>query len=377
MTLTRYRLGDLIEQVNKRNKDVDNIYTVSDVRGISNQKEFIETKAKMNGVSLDNYKLVKPKEFVYITVTSRNGDKLSVAFNNTNETYIVSSSYIAFKVEADSKIIEDYLFMILNRTEFDRLSRINSWGSARETLSWEDFCDIKIDLPPLDIQKKYVAIYKAILENQKAYEKGLEDLKLACDSTIENIKRKYESSKIGPYIKRIDKRNSDNSIKNVKGVSTMKQFREPTSKVNKNNLNSYKIVNPGEISFVQTTHNEKVFAYALNDTDEKIVVTSVNEVFSTDERLLPEYLSMFFNRKEFDRYARFNSWGSARETFTWNNLVNVKVPIVDINLQKYVSDIYKVYTERKEINEKLKARLKNICPILIKGAVEEAKRKEA
>lgn len=377
MTLTRYRLGDLIEQVNTRNKDVDNRYNVDDVRGISTGKMFIETKANMKNVSLNSYKVVNPNNFAYVADTSRRGDKISLAFNNCSNAFLASSISTIFQVSNNELLEPVYLFMYFNRSEFDRFSRFNSWGSARETFSWEDFCDIKIDLPPLDIQKKYVAIYKAMLENQEAYEKGLEDLKLACDGTIEDIKRKYKAEKIGPYIKRIDVRNSDNSIKNVKGVSTVKQFREPTSKVNKNNLSNYKIVNPGEISFVQTTHNEKVFAYALNSTNEKVVVTSVNEVFSTNEKLLPEYLSMFFNRKEFDRYARFHSWGSARETFTWNDLVNVKIPIIDTKLQKYVSDIYKVYTDRKEINEKLKERLKNICPILIKGAVEEAKRKEA
>lgn len=377
MTLTKYRLGDLIEQVNTRNKDVDNRYNVDDVRGISTGKMFIETKANIKNVSLNSYKVVNPNNFAYVADTSRRGNKISLAFNNCSNAFLVSSISTIFQVSNNDLLEPVYLFMYFNRSEFDRFSRFNSWGSARETFSWEDFCDIKIDLPPLDIQKKYVAIYKAMLENQEAYVKGLEDLKLACDGTIEDIKRKYKAEKIGPYIKRIDVRNSDNSIKNVKGVSTVKKFREPTSKVNKNNLSNYKIVNPGEISFVQTTHNEKVFAYALNSTNEKIVVTSVNEVFSTNEKLLPEYLSMFFNRKEFDRYARFHSWGSARETFTWIDLVNVKIPIIDTKLQKYVSDIYKVYTDRKEINEKLKERLKNICPILIKGAVEEAKGKEA
>ena len=282
-----------------------------------------------------------------------------------------------FKVGNKEILDPSFLFMYFNRPEFDRFSRFNSWGSARETFSWEDFCDIEINLPSIEIQKKYVAIYKAMLENQRAYEEGLEDLKLACDGTIENIKAKHPKEKIMPYIKREDNRNSDNMIKNVKGVSTSKEFREPTSKVNRDKLSNYKIVKPKEISFVQTTHNEKVFAYAFNNTDKDIVVTSVNEVFSTSKDLLPEYLVMFFNRKEFDRYARFHSWGSARETFTWEDLENVEIPIISIKLQKYISDIYKVYTERKEINEKLKEQIKSICPILIKGAMEETDREEA
>lgn len=377
MGLTRYKLGDLIQLCDARNYDLQ--YGIEDVKGISIQKIFIETKADMTGVSLKPYYLVHPDDFVYVTVTSRNGEKITLAHNITDNTYIVSSSYIVFSVKDNDLLISDYLFMYFNRPEFDRYSRFNSWGSARETFSWEDMCDIDIDLPPLPIQQKYVDIYNAMLANQQSYERGLEDLKLVCDAYIEELRRKMPCKPIGPYIERHDVRNGPNGTKNVMGVSTAKEFREPSSKVNRNELDNYKVVKPRQISFVQTTHNEKVFAYAFNNTDEDIVVTSVNEVFSVDEdKLLPEYLSMFFNRTEFDRYARFHSWGSARETFTWDDLIKVEIPIAAITVQKSIADIYKVYKERKGINEKLKAQIKDICPILIKGSIVEARKtKEA
>lgn len=375
MGLSRYRLGDLIELCEARNDDLQ--YGIEDVKGVSIQKIFIDTKANMEGVSLNTYYLVQPDDFVYVTVTSRNGEKITLAHNVTEKTYIVSSSYIVFKVKKTDLLLSDYLFMYFNRPEFDRYSRYNSWGSARETFDWSEMCAIEIDLPPLDIQQKYVDVYNAMIANQQCYERGLEDLKLVCDAYIEELRRKMPSEKIGPYIVRHDIRNSDNKIKNVKGVSTSKEFREPTSKVNRNELANYKIVRPRQISFVQTTHNEKVFAYAFNNTNEDIVVTSVNEVFSVNEnKLLPEYLSAFFNRTEFDRYARFHSWGSARETFTWNDLIDVEIPIPSIEIQQSIVNIYKVYLQRKAINERLKEQIKSICPILIKGSLEEARKKE-
>lgn len=377
MGLTKYKLGKLIEQCDERNSEL--AYTLDDVKGISIQKIFIETKADMEGVSLKPYKLVKPDEFAYVTVTSRNGEKITLAHNDTVNTYIVSSSYIVFKVKDTDVLLSKYLFMYFNRPEFDRYARFNSWGSARETFSWEDICDMEIELPDLATQQKYVDVYNAMLANQQSYERGLEDLKLVCDAYIEDLRRKMPCEAIGPYIKRHDLRNGPNGTKNVKGVSTSKEFREPTSKVNRNELANYKVVKPRQISFVQTTHNEKVFCNAFNNTEEDIVVTSVNEVFSTnEEKLLPEYLVMFFNRTEFDRYARYHSWGSARETFTWDDLVKVEIPIVDIHIQKSIVDIYTVYKERKNINEKLKAQIKDICPILIKGSIEEGRKtKEA
>jgi len=372
MALIKYKLGDLIEQCDQRNND--SIYTVDDVKGISTGKLFIETKANMDGVSLTSYKVVKNNEFAYVADTSRRGDKIALAYNN-DKVILISSIYTVFRVRRPELLISTYLYMYFNRPEFDRFSRFNSWGSARETFDWADFCDIDIDLPPLPIQQKYVDVYNAMLSNQQSYERGLEDLKLVCDAYIEELRHEIPCEPIGQYIERHDVRNDPNGTKNVMGVSTSKEFREPTSKVNRNELSNYKVVKPRQISFVQTTHNEKVFAYAFNNTDEDIVVTSVNEVFSVDEqKLLPEYLSMFFNRTEFDRYARFHSWGSARETFTWDDLIKVELPIADMIIQRAIADIYSAYKERKAINEKLKAQIKDICPILIKGSIEEAKK---
>ncbi|MDE7278324.1 MAG: restriction endonuclease subunit S [Oscillospiraceae bacterium] len=372
MGLIKYKLGDLIQLEDERN--IEGKYTLDDVKGISIQKVFIETKADMQDVSLAPYILVKPDFFAYVTVTSRNGEKITLAHNDTHDTYIVSSSYVVFSIKRTDLLKSDYLFMYFNRPEFDRYARFNSWGSARETFNWEDMCDIEINLPDIPTQQKYVDIYRAMTANQQSYERGLEDLKLVCDGYIEDLRRRIPSQKIGQYIQRHDVRNGGDGSKNVMGISTSKQFRDPTSKVNKNQLANYKVCRPRQIGFVQTTHNEKVFTYAFNNTNEDIVVSSVNEVFSTQEdKLSPEYLCMFFNRTEFDRYARFHSWGSARETFTWNDLIEVEVPIPDINIQKAITNIYSVYMKRKRLNEQLKAQIKNICPILIRGSLEEGK----
>lgn len=369
MALTK--LGIYIEQSDARN--FDNQYGEESVVGLSTQKQMIRTKADLSGVNLASYKLMPPNAFAYVPDTSRRGDKMSLAFNSTAETYLVSSISIVFFVKDNCGLLADYLFMYFNRPEFDRYARFNSWGSARETFSWEDMCDIDIELPDITIQQKYVDVYNAMLANQCSYERGLEDLKLVCDGYIENLRRQYPLMKIGEYIERIDVRNGPNGTKNVMGISTSKEFRVPTAKVNRDELSNYKVVKPRQISFVQTTHNEKVFAYAFNNTDKDIVVSSVNEVFVTDETLLlPEYLCMFFSRTEFDRYARFHSWGSARETFTWDDLVEVQIPIPNIKVQQYIVNIFVAYQLRKEINEQLKAQIRDLCPILIKGSIEEA-----
>lgn len=369
MTLTK--LGLYIEQSDARNGDGQ--YGEDAVVGLSTQKQMIRTKADLSGVNLSSYKLMAPRAFAYVPDTSRRGDKVSLAFNSTEDTYLVSSISVVFSVKQNCVLLPDYLFMYFNRPEFDRYARFNSWGSARETFSWEDMCDIDIELPPIEIQQKYVDIYNAMLANQKSYGRGLEDLKLVCDGYIENLRRKFPSRPIKTYIMQKNDRNSDKAIERVMGLSTKKEFREAQSRVNREKLGNYKIVKPQEIAFVPTTDTWKVLAFAVNTFKEDIVVSPVYEVFSVDSRILiPEYLAMWLTRKEFDRYARYHSWGSARENFSFEDMCDIEIPIPDIKTQQYIINIFNVYQLRKEISKQLLAQIKDLCPILIRGSIDEA-----
>lgn len=370
MALTNYTMGSLIEMTTEINDSLQ--YGPDDVMGMTITKEIIPTKAKVSTTDLSHFLVVHPNEFIYNPRT--HGKHIGFGFNNTGKSFVISWNNIAFRIKPAMQdiILADYLFLHFNRDEWDREACYRSWGSSTEVFSWDALCEMKLQLPDLPTQKRYVAIYKAMQANQQSYERGLEDLKLVCDGYIEELRRNNPSQPVGQYISRVDVRNGKNGTKNVMGISTSKQFREPTSKVNRNELANYKVCKPRQIAFVQTTHNEKVFTYALNNTHEDIVVSSVNEVFMTDEtHLIPEYLCMFFNRTEFDRYARFHSWGSARETFTWDDLVRIEIPIPDLNVQKSIADIYKVYIQRKEINTLLKKQLFSICPILIRGSLSD------
>lgn len=369
--MKKYKLGELIELCDERNSN--NQYKLPDVKGISTEKVFIDTKANMNGVSLDSYKVVNPREFSYVSDTSRRGDKIALAFNKSNKAVLISSIYTTFKCSQNDLLIPEYLFMFFNRPEFDRYARFNSWGSARETFSWEDFCDIDITLPSIEQQRKYVDIYLALQNNLAVYQSKVEELKLVCDGYIEELRRKMPSERIGTYIVESNVKNSDNKIKEVRSVSVTKEFKFTNAKVNKNELSNYLVVRPKEIAFVQTTGNEKVLAFAYNDYDYPVVVSSVDKVFgSKDENVLDlQYLSLFLSRKEFDRYARFNSWGSAREVFTMDDMNDVEIPIPDIKVQRQIVNIHKCYIERQRIADALKEQIKNICPVLIRGSLME------
>lgn len=373
MRLTKYKLGDLIQICDARNENLQ--YSIEDVKGISIKKIFIETKADMSGVSLKPYYLVRPDDFAYVTVTSRNGGKITLAHNTTDNTYIVSSSYIVFCIKEKELLLSDFLFMYFNRPEFDRYSRFNSWGSARETFSWEDMCDMDIELPPLSIQQKYVDVYNAMIVNQQSYEHGLEDLKLVCDAYIEDLKHKIPCKSIGRYISEYSIRNERGlTLDFVRGIATNKEFIDTKANMEGVSLSNYKIVEPNMIAFISDTsrRGDKI-SLALNQSDEPYLVSSISTVIKTNEKvLLAKYIYLFLARPEFDRYARYNSWGSARETFDWDEMCDVRIPIPDIEIQHDIVNIFEAYNTRKEINEKLKAQIKDICPILIKGSLEEA-----
>lgn len=374
MALTKYKLGELIKPCELKNDELK--YNIPDVKGISIQKIFIETKANMEGVSLKPYYLVQPDDFAYVTVTSRNGEKITLAHNTTDKTYIVSSSYIVFRVNRTDLLLSDYLFMYFNRPEFDRYSRFNSWGSARETFSWEDMCDMDIELPSIEIQQKYVDVYNAMLANQQSYERGLDDLKLTCDAYIEDLRRRMPCERIGKYIEPTDTTNVDlqYGFNDVRGISIEKKLIETKADMEGINLSPYLLIQPNEFSYVTvTSRNGGKISIALNDSNKTYICSSSYVVFKSKdmEELLPQYLMLFFSRAGFDRYARFHSWGSARETFDWDNMCDVKIPIPDITIQKSIAEMYTVYNTRKRINERLKTQIKDICPILIKGSLEE------
>lgn len=369
MALRKIKLGKYIYQSDEKNSNLE--LSIEDVRGISTQKMFIDTKANMEGVPLNNYRIVRPNQFAYVPDTSRRGNKISLAFNNTSKSYLVSSISVVFYVD-EKEINPEYLFMYFNRPEFDRYSRYNSFGSAREPFNWEDMCDIEIELPDIETQEKFVNVYLTMLENQKMYEKGLDDLKLVCDGYIEDLRRYCSCQKIGNYITCTD-RKTDNCNLKIQGISNLKKFSDSNSRVDGVDTSKYLRIDPKEFGYSPIHINDGSIAF--NDSNNSFLLSPIYKTFKVidESKLLSEYLMLWFSRNEFTRYCWFYAFGSARDTFEWNQLCELKIPIPNLKIQKSIVNIYKCYLRRKEISEKLKEQIKNICPILIKGSIEEAK----
>lgn len=376
MRLTKYNIGQLIELTTETNEK--KIYGPNDVRGMTITKQIIPTKADVSSADLRKYLVIHPNEFIFNPRT--HGKHIGFGFNDTGESFIISWNNIGFRVKESMlrTVSPEYLFLHFKRNEWDREACFCSWGSSTEVFSWWALCDMQLELPPLSVQQKYVDIYKAMVANQQSYERGLEDLKLVCDGYIEDLRRKMPCKKIGEYIQLVETKNDDlqYGIDSVKGISIEKKFIETKANMKGVNLAPYYVVSPNDFAYVPvTSRNGGKISLALNDSSDFYICSSSYIAFkSKDTNVLnSKYLMLFLSQPRFDCYARFNSWGSARETFEWADMCDVEIPIPDIKTQRAIADIYTVYKKRIEINEQIKSQIKNICPILIKGSLEEGK----
>ena len=196
-------------------------------------------------------------------------------------------------------------------------------------------------------------------------------MKLVCDAYIEDLRRKMPVEPIGKYLKECEERNTDLSVTLAQGVDVNMQFipakREAVDK------ESTRIVRTGQFAFnkVVKSNGTKLPIALRKGVD--CIISGSYQVFEIADKghLLPEYLMLWLSRPETHRHCGFNAWGSTRDVFPFEELCKLEFPIPDIKIQQDIVNIYQAYIMRKEINEQMKDKIKNICPILIKGSLEE------
>lgn len=368
MALSKYKLGELIKQRREKYDGSEEL----PIRGVA-REGFISPK--QDGADLSIYNVYYLNDFVFNPARM---ELNSIALNMFWNKAICSSLYEIFYVIRTDLLLPEYLNLFIKRDEFARKCWFEAVGSARNYFRVADLSEFNIELPDLSTQQKYVDIYNALVANQQAYERGLENLKLTCDGYIEDLRRKMPCEKIEKYIEltELTNENSQYGIDDVMGISIEKKLIRTKADMKDVNLAPYLLIQPNEFAYVTvTSRNGGKISIALNDTGRTHICSSSYVVFRSKniEELLPQYLMLFLSRNEFNRYARFHSWGSARENFNWEDMCDVQIPIPGIEVQKSIAEMYTVYNARKKINEQLKAQIKSICPILIRGSLEEGK----
>lgn len=171
MALNYKKLGEFLRLTDERNSDL----SITNLQGVSISKQFIPSIANIIGTDLSSYKIVRKGQFAYGPVTSRNGDKVSIALLESDDC-IISSSYLSFEVVDKTKLDPEYLMLWFMRPEFDRYARFMSNGSAREIFDWECMCGVELPVPSIEEQRKIVHDYKVISDRIELLKKINEDL---------------------------------------------------------------------------------------------------------------------------------------------------------------------------------------------------------
>lgn len=151
------KLGKYIQEVSVKNKSLE----VELLLGVSITKKFIPSIANIVGTDMSKYKIVKNHQFAYGPVTSRNGEKISVALLEENEC-LVSTSYTVFEVIDQELLDPEYLMMWFRRSEFDRYARYMSHGTVRELFGWDEMCDVELPVPSIEKQREIVREYNVV-----------------------------------------------------------------------------------------------------------------------------------------------------------------------------------------------------------------------
>lgn len=375
MGLTKYKVGDLITVVDERNN-----IGIRKFYGININKEFMPTVANTEGLDESKYKIIRKNRFVFSGMQTGRDECIRISMYNKSEPILVSPAYTTFEISATNVVLPMYFFLCFLSHEKDRLGAFLSDGSIRSNLDWPVFCDIELELPSLSVQQKYVDVYNAMIANQQSYERGLEDLKLSFEALIDEYKNKANKKIVGSILKEIDCRNTDGSITDVQGINITKQFMPSVANTYDVNLTKYKLVRKGQFAFsgMQTGRDECIRIALYNKEDPIIISPAYTVLEIKDDTVLSEYVMMWFSRKEVDRLGWFMSDASIRTNLDMDRFYEIEIPVPDLNVQKAIVEIYNAYNVRKDINEKLKEQIKDICPILIKGSIEEARKtKEA
>lgn len=372
MGLSKYKLGKLVEPVSIK-CGISRCKTVS---GVNILKQFMPSRNV--GLDTSNYLVVPSGCFAFNLMHVGRDEKIPVAMNTTMENVIVSSAYFVFKVSNEKAILKEYLYMMMSTPEFDRYSWFCTDSSVRGGLDWDRFCDIEILLPPLPIQQKYVDVYNAMRANQKAYKSGLEDLNTAIAANIEEFKHTANRVPVGELLEEVDVRNKDGKIFDVQGINISKEFMPSVANLTTVDLTKYKVIQKNQFAYssMQTGRDECI-RIALYHEDTPVVISPAYSVLQVkSDRALAEYIMLWFSRSESDRYGWFISDSSIRASLELTHFYEIEIPLPSIPKQQAVVNFYNALHMIKNNIAKLSTLQKDICPILIKGSLEEATKSE-
>ncbi|WP_199736802.1 restriction endonuclease subunit S [Flavobacterium sp. LB2P53] len=364
------RLGNYIRLVDNRNTNMK----VNRLLGINITKNFMPSVANVSETDLSRYKVIEKGQFAYSAMQVGRDETVRVVLFTDDAPAIISPAYLVFEVIDITEVYPEFLMMWFHRPESDRYGWFISDSTVRASLEWDRFCEIQLPIPDIDAQKYYVDMYQGLLNNQKTYQKSLEDLQITTNSFLDNFKNLKTKTELRRVIELVDEKNSNYDVKTLLGINVKKEFMPSKANVSNTDLGKYKIINKNQFAYsaMQVGRDETV-RVALYEKNKPAIISPAYNVFRVKDTnvVLPEFLMIWFHRPEFNRYGWFISDSSVRASLEWERFIDIKLPIPDIEIQKSIVTIFHALQTRKRINEQLKDMIKPLCPILMKGVTDK------
>lgn len=367
------RLGDYIQEIDVRNRDL----SVTTLLGVSISKEFIPSIANTIGTDMSTYKIVRKGQFAYGPVTSRNGDKVSIALHTKEEAAIISQAYTVFEIKDTNKLLPEYLMMWFRRPEFDRYARFHSHGSAREIFDWDEMCDVSLPIPPIERQREIVAEYETLSKRIRLNEQMISKL----EETAQTLYRKM-------FVDGIDKENLPEGWR-MGVIQDLCEVKDGTHDSPKPVDCGFPLVtsahlNTWNLSLNQTYTISKQDYIKINErslvenrdilfsmigtigTISLILYNNINfavknmAIFKTSKNLkYVEYLLCFLKSAEMNIYIEGAMSGSTQSYVTLNTLRIVPILIPDLSVieqfhccaSKIISQIWNITRENEKLTE--------------------------
>ena len=355
----------LVDERNKEGYDYP-------VLGINKDKTFMPTAANMAGIDTSKYKIVRKGTFVFSGMQTGRDVCIRIGLYNEATPALVSPAYTTFRLDTEKGIVPEFFFLNFNRDESDRYGAFISDSSVRANLDWNRFLEIEIPLPPIAEQQKVVNAWKALREIKEQNEEIAAPLMQVCQSYIQELKHKYECVEIGPYIEPCDERNKaciyGESL--LRGVTSEGKFDASKAKTEGLKFDNYKVVNKGDFAYNPSRIN--LGSIALCEMN-KCIISPMYVVFKIKADasigLLSEYLNLWFRRTEFQRSTLFFAAGSVRDTFDFNAMQNVRIPLPPLSVQQAIVNIYNCANEAKKIAAEADRMSREVCPALIQHVI--------
>ena len=363
------RLGDYISPRRENNSSLK--YGIDLIEGVNSNGDFQPTKALTDNINLKPYKVVRHGDIVYNPSRLNIG---SLAYR-TGDMCIVSHLYQVFyiKEKYQSRLSAEFLTLYLRRNEFYRYVDYDNFGSQRAEYNLRKLSELLIPLPSPDEQQKVVNAWKAFREIKEQNETKAAPLMQVCQSYIQKAKKnnigKY---RIGKAIKIVDTINKDGHSYEVLGLNSNKVFMPTIASVDTVNTSKYKVIGKGEFAFSgMQTGRDKCIRIALYDKDTPALISPAYTTFALDENepILPEYFMMIFKNPEMDRLGWFYSDSSVRANLDWDRFIDIEIPLLPIELQQAIVNIYKCANEAKQIAEDADRLSREVCPALIQHVI--------